>query len=157
MRTILAAVKDLENPVLVALALIFGMVKTAFTTYVFDDWKFAGFLFTMVVIDSGLGIFFAVRHKDLDPKAFGKFLEKAFFYIALLSVGHVMTHYTVSGEEIKTFAFIKNTIYNGMLIREAASILKFGGSRFKFLVGVLKYFRGFTDEGLPESTTKKPE
>lgn len=156
MKTISAILQDFGNQALIGCSVFFGVIKVYFLKYIFADFEFAGFLFSMVIFDSLLGIFFAIRNKDFDPAAFGQFMEKFVIYMAVLAVGHVITHYTVDGKPVETFAFLKSTLYSAMLIREVASILKFVGKRFPgFLRDVLKYFRGYTSEGLPESIKKR--
>jgi phage-related holin len=156
MRTTVAIFEDITNSVLVRFALLFGGVKTIFLTYIFDDFQFAGFLFTLVLIDCALGLFFAIRSKDYDPRAFGRFLEKVFLYFAVLSMGHVISHYTIDGQEVRTLVFMKNSVYSFMIVREATSIMKHSGKRYPgFARAILKYFRGYNEEGLPETKQNK--
>lgn len=147
--------KDLQNDALVGISIFCAVIKTFFLTYVFADFNFAASLVVIVLFDFGLGVYFALKEKDFDPKQFGTFLEKLVVYSAVLVAGHVLTNYEIDGQKNSMFVFIKTSLYTGMIIREVASILKFAGKRFPgFAKDVLKYFRGFTSEGLPERNSK---
>lgn len=148
MKTIQSMFADLTNTSFIMATGIFATFKFFFGKFVFADWEFAGFLFTLVMVDTLLGTIRAIRNKDFDVKQFTEFVEKIILYSAGLAVGHVFSHYTVEGERILIFSFVRDSIYAALVIREAVSILAHLYARFPTaqLRKLLSYLRGYEVE-----------
>lgn len=153
MKTIQSMFTDLTNTSFIMATGIFATFKFLFGKYVFADWEFAGFLFTLVMIDTLIGVFRAIRNRDFDIKELTEFVEKIVLYSAGLAVGHSISHYTTEGERILIFVFVKDAIYTALLIRETVSILLHIYKRFpsKELLGAIKYLRGYGTDKLKNS------
>lgn len=152
MKTIELIYEDAQNPFFVLLSLIFAFFKSFFLKYVFDDFEFANFLLWAIILDTVLGVFLAIRRKDIDTDAFGKMAEKIVIYAIILSFGHLVSNYTIDGQRELTFIMVKNTLYSGMIIREGISIMSMAGRRYPGLFkNVLKYFRSYSEQGIPNS------
>lgn len=92
--------------------------------YVFHDWEFVKYLIIMICIDTAISWVYHIKEKDFSSKGFGMIFVKLFSYFALLSVGHVLSSYTVDGNASETFSWINSLICTSLLIRESISIVE---------------------------------
>lgn len=95
-----------------------------FEKYVFHDWEFIKYLVVLIVIDTLISWIYHIREKDFSSKGFGMILTKLFSYTALLSLGHILSSYTIKNDEITTFTWINSLICTSLLIREGISIIE---------------------------------
>lgn len=116
--------------------------------YLFSDWQFIGFLGILMVIDTVLGIVKHWKNHTVSSQGFSKVFTKCLIYGALLIVVHVLTNFKVDGTVSTAFGWIDDTVYAGMLLREAISILENMAaidSRLMF-PGILKRLQQFDSE-----------
>ncbi|SHL26362.1 bacteriophage holin [Hymenobacter psychrotolerans] len=92
--------------------------------YLFDDWEFAGFLFTLIVVDTATGVLRSWRQHKVSSRAFSRIFLKVLIYMVLLILAHVMTSFKVQGEENMVFKWFDTFIYCAMMAREALSVLE---------------------------------
>lgn len=92
--------------------------------YVFKDWEFVKYLVVLIVIDTLISWVYHIKEKDFSSKGFGMIFVKLFSYISLLSLGHILSSYTVQNSEVTTFTWINSLICTSLLIRESISIIE---------------------------------
>jgi len=92
--------------------------------YLFDDWEFAGFLLTLLVVDTAIGVLRSWRSRQVSSRAFSRIFLKMLVYMALLVLAHVMTNFTVHGKVNVVFQWFDTFIYCAMMAREALSVLE---------------------------------
>lgn len=95
-----------------------------FEKYVFHDWEFVKYLVVLIIIDTLISWVYHIREKDFSSKGFGMILVKLFSYTALLSLGHILSSYTIQSNEVTTFTWINSLICTSLLIREGISIVE---------------------------------
>ena len=95
-----------------------------FEKYVFHDWEFIKYLVVLIVIDTVVSWVFHIKQKDFSSKGFGMILVKLFSYVALLTLGHVLSSFTIQNDEVTTFTWINSLICTSLLIREGISIVE---------------------------------
>ncbi|QIX60873.1 phage holin family protein [Hymenobacter sp. BT18] len=92
--------------------------------YLFDDWQFLGFLFTLIMVDTGTGLLRSWRQRNVSSRAFSRIFLKVIIYLAMLVLSHIMTHFTVHGEQNVIFKWFDTFVYSVMMAREALSLLE---------------------------------
>ena len=95
-----------------------------FEKYVFHDWEFVKYLVVLIVIDTLISWIYHIKEKDFSSKGFGMIIVKLFSYTALLCLGHILSAYTIQGNEVTTFTWINSLICTSLLIREGISIVE---------------------------------
>lgn len=126
--------------------------------YIFSDWPFLIFLSVLVVLDTLLGVGFAVRKGNISTGKLAGILVKLVVYGSVLVVGHVIENVEVSGNKIPGGVIFKMTVYAAVVIVEGISIFKNLGKINKNLVPkfILKRFEGFNETGDFNELTGKP-
>jgi phage-related holin len=117
--------------------------------YLFNDWEFASFLLTLVLIDTGLGIWGAIAKSDLSSKKFSGFFTKIILYFIFLCVIHIATNFTANGEKVSLLSWMDIFGYTALIVRESLSILeKLARIDSKLLPSwIAKRLRDFDDDG----------
>jgi toxin secretion/phage lysis holin len=92
--------------------------------YFFADWQFAGFLFTLILVDTATGVLRSWQKKQVSSRAFSRIFIKCLVYLLLLILAHVMTSFTIKGEVNVVFQWFDTFIYCAMMAREALSVLE---------------------------------
>ncbi|MVT11388.1 phage holin family protein [Chitinophaga tropicalis] len=92
--------------------------------YVFSDWEFLKFLFVIVSVDTALGLFKAIRQRQVSSKGFGMVLRKIIIYTSALVATSALTKFTVSGAPQVAFSFLGNVVFSAIMVREAISIFE---------------------------------
>jgi phage-related holin len=145
---------------LFALSVSLAPVVEVFQTYFFADWQFLASLLTLVGLDTVLGLYVAWRNKSINEKGFGKFFSKLIVYSALLVVTHVLISFRIQGQHLGIFNFIDDSLYSGIIVREAISILTNVGRINPDLVPkwILKRLQAFdNDSGEPKEDLRKDD
>jgi phage-related holin len=112
------------SPFVLSFSISLGVIKNVFGEYVFEDWKFAAFLFILMIVDTVLGFFRAWTDKRVSDEGFGKILKKFIVYSSVLIVAHVMTHFVINGQKSELFNWVDDTLFIVMMLKEAISIFK---------------------------------
>ena len=120
-----------------------------FETYIYEDWGFLKFLLVLVVVDTLLGLYRAIRQKNLSSKAWGMVLDKVISYTSILIMIHVLSFFTVGGKVVEAFTWIKVIAYSMLMVKEGISILENVGAINSRLVPkwILKKLKEFDEEG----------
>ena len=92
--------------------------------YVFNDWDFMRFMIILIVIDSILGFWRALKANSISSKGFGMIFKKLFVYMSLLILSHVLVNFTIEGEQSLIFLWFDDLVYSAILLRESISILE---------------------------------
>lgn len=105
-------------------ALPISPIVNWFEKYVFHDWEFIKYLVVLIIFDTLISWVYHIREKDFSSKGFGMILVKLFSYAGLLSLGHILSSYTINSSQVTTFTWINSLICTSLLIREAISIVE---------------------------------
>ena len=108
-------------PIIVAIP--FSPIIACFEKYVFGDWEFVKYLVAAMAIDTALGFVHHLLKKDFSIEGFEKILIKIICYGSALAVAHILSSFTVLGDQIIGFIWFRTTIYTALLVRECLSIL----------------------------------
>jgi toxin secretion/phage lysis holin len=92
--------------------------------YLFADWQFAGFLFTLILVDTITGVLRSWQKRQVSSRAFSRIFIKCLVYLLLLILAHVMTSFTIKGKVNVVFQWFDTFIYCAMMAREALSVLE---------------------------------
>jgi toxin secretion/phage lysis holin len=95
-----------------------------FKEYVFDDFEFLKFLFVICAVDTALGFFKAVVHKNVSSRGFSMVFTKIIIYSAALICSHVLVSFTVHNKAYAVFSWVDTVIFSGIIVREAVSIFE---------------------------------
>jgi len=106
------------------LSAIFSPLLNFFECYVFDDWQFMQFMIILIVLDSILGIWRAIKRKEVSSKGFGMIFKKLFIYMSLLILSHVLVNFKIEGKPSLIFMWFDDLVYSAILLRESISILE---------------------------------
>lgn len=120
-----------------------------FEKYVFHDWEFVKYLVVLIVFDTLVSWIYHIREKDFSSKGFGMIIVKLFSYTALLSLGHILSNYSINNDQVTTFTWINSLICTSLLIREAISIVENVGKLNPNLVPtwLRKFLSDFDENG----------
>lgn len=138
------------DPNSLMIASIFAGLKVTIDKYIYSDWEFAGFLVTLVVVDSVLGFYKAWKSKSISSRAFGRVMEKVLLYSCALIAGHVVT-VVFSSKPLMAgiFEWFNNLLLAGIVVRESLSIFENIAEIKPGLLPawLMKRFRLFDDSG----------
>jgi hypothetical protein len=126
--------------------------------YIFNDWNFLKFLAVLILLDTALGLGYAIYRWQVSASKFMGIIIKAVIYGPVLILGHVFENFEVSGQPMEGGFYFKVLFYTGLMIVEGISILRNLGKINKKLVPafILKRFEGFNETGdFQELTGKK--
>lgn len=117
--------------------------------YIYNDWEFARFLVTLIIVDTVLSVIKHLLHKDASSEDFWKGTsKKVFVYMVLLIVANVMSNFNVNGHHVSATAWMGDYLCVAMLVREAISIIENSNAIYPWLpVKVLKRLKDFGEDG----------
>lgn len=95
-----------------------------FETYIYKDWAYASYLFIPILFDTFLGIYIALRRDEFKWSEFKNIGDKVIGYSSILVLVHVLTSFTVDGEKVQVFDWIKVATLSSLMLKEGVSILK---------------------------------
>ena len=95
-----------------------------FETYIYKDWTYATYLFIPIVFDTFLGIYKALRRGEFKWSEFKNIGDKLIGYSSILVLVHVLTSFTVDGEKVRLFDWVKVGVLSSLILKEGISILK---------------------------------
>ena len=109
---------------LLILSAIFTPLIRFFECYIFDDWQFLMFMLILIIVDSILGFWRALKINSVSSKGFGMIFKKLFIYMALLILSHVLVNFKIEGKPSLIFMWFDDLVYSAILLRESISILE---------------------------------
>ncbi len=117
--------------------------------YFFNDWEFLIFLFIMIGLDTVLGFLKHYKRGTVSSKAWGKIISKIISYGGLLIVGHILAVFTVQGDNITSFNWIRTFVYTSLMVKEGISIIEnIGAINQSFIPKwLLKKLKEFDEQG----------
>lgn len=137
----------------------FALVLFFVERYIFSDWSFLIWLLVLISVDTFLGLWSALKKKELSGKKFAGILVKGVVYGSIMIFGHVFENVEISGNTIPGGVYFKFLLYVGVLVVEGLSIFKNLGKISKRLVPefILKRMEGFNETGDFNQLTKGHE
>lgn len=96
--------------------------------YAFSDWELLQYLGVLFVLDTFFGTWAAVKkhiakQQDFSFEIWMDFIGKAFVYLGVLSVGHVIEFITMGGKVIG-YSWLSRILYTMIMLYEARSVFK---------------------------------
>ena len=93
--------------------------------YVYQDWEFAKWIAIAISIDTFLGVWKHLIHKDASSESFfSRFTKKIVIYIFLMILSNFASHATVEGSTVGAMQWIGTYICVFMMVREIFSIIE---------------------------------
>jgi phage-related holin len=139
----------------------FGAVLTALAKlvehYLFNDWRFAGWIGLLLVIDTITGFLVALVRGEVSSKAWGMIVRKLVAYGSVLIITHILTSFEVQGNKNTLFEWFTQIAYAALVVRESISILENVGKLAPGLIPawILSRLKGFDKSGKPEDLTNQ--
>lgn len=127
--------------------------------YFYQDWEFAKWIGVAVLIDTALGVWKHLLHKDASSESFfSKFGKKIGVYIVLLILSNIVSNFTVKGSTVGATQWIGTYLCVFMVAREAFSIVENIQAIYPiFPVSFVKRLKDFNDKGEYISKIKPKE
>ena len=93
--------------------------------YVYQDWEFAKWIAVAVAIDTILGVWKHLVHKDASSESFfSRFTKKIVIYVLLLMLSNMASHATIGGTVVGPMQWIGTYICVFMMVREIFSCVE---------------------------------
>lgn len=93
--------------------------------YLFQDWEFAKWIGVAVVVDTVLGVWKHLIHKDANSETFfARFGKKIAVYIMLMILSNVAENCKVAGESVGAMRYVGTYLCVFMLVREVFSCVE---------------------------------
>ncbi len=124
-------------------------VVANFSRYIFQDWEFAKWIGIAVAIDTILGVWKHLIHKDASSEFFFiRFGKKIAIYIVLLILSNVLGHCTVNGSVVGATQWIGTYLCVFMLVREGFSCIENIQAIYPiFPTSFVRRLKDFNDKG----------
>ena len=111
------------------LGMVLSTVITAFVglfeKYIFNSWDFLAYLTVMIVLDTVLGVYIAIKQKKFHSKGYVKLIEKLTLYSIFLIATHIIFSFQVSGNHLDFITdYPKTAAYGALIVREAISLFE---------------------------------
>ncbi len=134
---------------IIIMAVFLTPINGVVEKYFFNDWEFLIYLFLMIVIDTILGFLKHYKRGTVSSKAWGKIITKLISYGSLLIVGHILAGFTVQGDCITSFNWIRTFVYTSLMVKEGISIIENIGAINESFVPkwLLKKLKEFDEQG----------
>ncbi len=131
-------------------------IVTEGAQYVYQDWEFAKWIAVAVVIDTILGVWKHLIHKDASSESFfSRFTKKIVIYVFLMILSNFASHATVGGDVVGPMQWIGTYICVFMMVREVFSIVENVQAIYPiFPTSFVKRLKDFNDRG--EYVTGRP-
>ena len=117
--------------------------------YFYQDWEFAKSIAIAVTIDTILGVWKHLLHKDASSASFfSKFGTKIGIYICLLILSNVLANTTVQGSVVGATQWIGTYLCVSMIVREVFSCIENIQAIYPMLpASFIKRLKDFNDNG----------
>ena len=119
------------------------------TQYLFQDWEFAKWIAVAIAIDTILGVWKHLIHKDASSESFfSRFTKKIIIYMLLMILSNFASHATVHGNVVSTMQWMGDYLCVFMLVREVFSIIENIQAIYPILPkNFVKRLKDFNDSG----------
>lgn len=117
--------------------------------YVYQDWEFAKWIVVAITIDTILGVWKHLIHKDASSESFfSRFTRKIVIYIFLMILSNFASHATVGGTVVGPMQWIGTYLCVFMMVREIFSIIENIQAIYPILPkNFVKRMKDFNDSG----------
>lgn len=117
--------------------------------YVFQDWEFAKWIAILIGIDTVLGVWKHLVHKDASSESFfSRFSKKIVIYVLLLMLSNIAINATIDGTVIGPMQWIGTYICVFMMVREIFSCVENIQAIYPiFPTSFVKRLKDFNDRG----------
>lgn len=117
--------------------------------YVFQDWEFAKWIAVLVGIDTILGVWKHLVHKDASSESFfSRFSRKIVIYVLLLMLSNAASNATIGGSTVGPMQWIGTYICVFMMVREIFSCVENIQAIYPiFPTSFVKRLKDFNDRG----------
>lgn len=124
-------------------------IVTEGTKYLFQDWEFAKWIAVAIAIDTILGVWKHLIHKDASSESFfSRFTRKIVIYIFLMILSNFASHATVGGTVMGPMQWIGTYLCVFMMVREIFSIIENIQAIYPILPkNFVKRMKDFNDSG----------
>lgn len=119
------------------------------TQYLFQDWEFAKWIAVAIAIDTILGVWKHLIHKDASSESFfSRFTKKIVIYVFLMILSNFASHATVNGNAVGPMQWIGDYMCVFMMVREVFSIIENIQAIYPILPkNFVKRLKDFNDSG----------
>lgn len=130
MKSILHYFESFTKPNLIfscfEVAFLIQVIKNVANTYFWSDWKYIGFLASIILVDTITGVMASKfgRKENFSSKKLEGFFIKIVLYVCYLISIHVALHFTIEGEKSILFEYFKTVFYCMPIVRELKSIIE---------------------------------
>ena len=117
--------------------------------YVYQDWEFAKWIAVAITIDTILGVWKHLIHKDASSESFfSRFTRKIVIYIFLMILSNFASHATVGGTVVGPMQWIGTYLCVFIMVREIFSIIENIQAIYPILPkNFVKRMKDFNDSG----------
>ena len=117
--------------------------------YVYQDWEFAKWIAILIGIDTILGVWKHLVHKDASSESFfSRFTKKIVIYVLLLMLSNIASNATIGGTVIGPMQWIGTYICVFMMVREIFSCVENIQAIYPiFPTSFVKRLKDFNDRG----------
>lgn len=124
-------------------------IVTEGTKYLFQDWEFAKWIAVAIAIDTILGVWKHLIHKDASSESFfSRFTRKIVIYIFLMILSNFASHATVGGTVVGPMQWIGTYLCVFIMVREVFSIIENIQAIYPiFPKNFVKRMKDFNDSG----------
>ena len=124
-------------------------IVTEGSKYLFQDWEFAKWIAVAIAIDTILGVWKHLIHKDASSESFfSRFTRKIVIYIFLMILSNFASHATVGGTVVGPMQWIGTYLCVFMMVREIFSIIENIQAIYPILPkNFVKRMKDFNDSG----------
>ena len=119
--------KALKDPEIIGWSSILGLGMPILKTYFFADFQFLIFLAVVISANTLSKIYVILRDtpNEFSVKTLiNKFTDKIIKYTIALVCIHVLTHFTINGEQNQFFTFITHFFYGVFIVSETRPTLE---------------------------------
>ena len=119
------------------------------TQYLFQDWEFAKWIAVAIAIDTILGVWMHLIHKDASSESFfSRFTKKIIIYMFLMILSNFASHATVHGNVVSPMQWMGDYLCVFMMVREVFSIIENIQAIYPILPkNFVKRLKDFNDSG----------
>lgn len=108
----------------IAASAIIEAIRYVVGKYLWNDWQYVGFLVTLIIIDTILGMLASKigRGEPITSTKMTGMILKVIIYFCYLVAVNVAMNFTVDGAKLNLFEFLKVALYTSPILRELKSI-----------------------------------
>lgn len=120
-----------------------------FEKYLFNDWSFLIYLIILILLDTLLGVWRAIKYNQVNSSKFGGFIIKVVLYAIFMVVVHNLSNFSNNEATKFVFSWVQELCYGAVLVREAISIIENIGAIKKGLIPnwILSKLKAYDEKG----------